>query len=133
MTRGELARQSGCNIETLRYYEKIHLMADPPRTAAGYRIYDEHHRRRLGFILRGRQLGFSIEELRGLLSLVDRGDYTCADVLDLTTGHLGKVQAKIADLRRLEDTLATIVAGCDGRDVPDCPVIDALFQDEDDP
>lgn len=132
MTRGELARRAACNIETIRYYEKIRLLPDPPRTAAGYRNYDEPHMRRLGFILRGRELGFSIEELRGLLSLVDRGDYSCADVRDLTTEHLGTVRAKIADLQRLEDTLATIVVNCDGRDVPDCPVIDALFRQRDD-
>ena len=132
MTRGELAKRTGCNIETVRYYEKIFLMPDPPRTSGGYRVYDEQHRRRLGFILRGRELGFRIEELRGLLSLVDCGDYTCAEVHDLTSEHLETVRSKIVDLRRLESTLATIVAGCDSRNVPDCPVIDALFQQEDD-
>ena len=80
LKRSELARRTGCNLETIRYYEKIGMMPEPPRTASGYRIYDDTHVARLRFILRGRELGFSIEELRGLLSLVDRGTQTCAEV-----------------------------------------------------
>lgn len=97
LKRAELARRTGCNLETIRYYEKIGLMPEPPRTASGYRIYDENHVARLRFILRGRKLGFSIEELRGLLSLVDRGTQTCAEVQAVTERHLADVRAKIAD------------------------------------
>jgi MerR family mercuric resistance operon transcriptional regulator len=66
MQRAELARRTGSNLETVRYYEKVGLLPEPPRTAAGYRSYDIAHERRLRFILRARELGFSLEEIRGL-------------------------------------------------------------------
>jgi len=128
MKRGELAKNTGCNIETIRYYENIGLLNDPPRNHSGYRIYAQDDRKRLRFILRGRELGFSIEQLRGLLALVDGGRYTCAEVRDLTGHHLNAIGEKIADLQRLEKTLAKTYAACDSRQVPECPVIDALFE-----
>lgn len=126
LQRAELARRTGCNLETIRYYEKIGMMPDPPRTAAGYRIYDEAHVARLGFILRARELGFALEEVRALLRLVEAGGYSCAEVRSMTVRHLADVQARIKDLRRLESVLKDTVAACSGDDVPDCPVIDAL-------
>ncbi len=126
MKRAQLARQTGCNLETIRYYEKISLMPDPPRTASGYRVYDDYHVERLRFILRGRELGFSIDELRGLLSLVDRGTQTCAEVKLLTDQHLEDVRAKIKDLKRIEKVLAATAAQCSGEQVPECPVLEAL-------
>ncbi|GAB4124150.1 MAG: Cu(I)-responsive transcriptional regulator [Rhodothalassiaceae bacterium] len=126
LKRAQLARRTGCNLETIRYYEKIGMMPEPPRTASGYRVYDETHVARLRFILRGRELGFSIEELRGLLRLVDRGTQTCAEVKALTEEHLDDVRAKIADLRRIEKVLAATAAQCSGDEVPECPVLDAL-------
>lgn len=126
LRRAELARRTGCNLETIRYYEKIGVMPAPPRTAAGYRVYDESHIRRLCFILRARELGFAIEEVRGLLHLVDGGNQTCAEVKARTEKHLVDVQAKIADLRRIERVLATTAASCSGDDVPECPILKAL-------
>lgn len=126
LQRAELARRTGCNLETIRYYEKIAMLPAPPRTAAGYRIYDESHVSRLRFILRGRELGFSIEEIRGLLGLVDGGTQTCAEVKDRTERHLADVRAKIADLRRMEKVLAATAAACSGNVVPECPVLDVL-------
>lgn len=125
--RGELAKRSGCNLETIRYYENIGLLRPPERTASGHRLYSPDDQARLGFILRGRDLGFSIEELKSLLSLVDSHDYSCGEVLDLTRDHLASVRQKIADLKKLERTLADVSAQCEGGDVPECPVIDALF------
>lgn len=126
LQRAELAKRTGCNLETIRYYEKIGLMPDPPRRASGYRVYDEGHVRRLRFILRARELGFAIKEIQGLLTLVDRGNETCAEVKLRTEKHLADVRAKIADLRRIERVLAKTVAACSGDDVPECPVLDAL-------
>ena len=125
--RGELAARSGCNIETIRYYEKIGLLKPPERTSSGHRLYSRDDCARLGFILRGRDLGFSIVELKSLLSLVDSHDYGCGEVLDLTRDHLASVRQKIADLKKLERTLADVSAQCKGGDVPKCPIIDALF------
>lgn len=126
LNRASIARRAGCNMETIRYYEKIGIMPEPPRTAGGYRVYDEIHVTRLRFVLRGRELGFSIEELRGLLQLVDRGTQTCAEVKALTELHLANVRAKIADLRRIENVLAATASQCSGRHVPECPVLEAL-------
>lgn len=126
LQRAELARNTGCNLETIRYYEKIGMMPHPPRTASGYRIYDDGHVYRLRFILRARELGFAIEQIRGLLELVDGGTQTCAEVKERTQRHLADVRAKIADLRRIEKVLATTAAQCSGDEVPECPVLDAL-------
>jgi len=129
ITRGKLAKRFGCHLETVRYYEKIGLLPPPTRSAGGHRLYQIDDQRRLRFILRGRELGFSIAELRGLLSLVDSHDYTCGEIFDLTIDHLGSVRQKIADLKRLERTLARISNECSGGAVPECPVIDALWAD----
>jgi len=125
-TRGDLARATGCNIETIRYYENTGLLPDPPRTAAGYRIYSAAHATRLRFILRARELGFSMEDIRGLMGLEDGAAPTCAEVKERTERHLADVRAKIADLRRIEKVLSVTAARCSGEDVPDCPVLETL-------
>jgi MerR family mercuric resistance operon transcriptional regulator len=128
MRRGELAERSGCNIETVRFYEKQGLLPAPPRTAGGHRDYAEEHRRRLTFIRRSRELGFTIGEVRGLLGLVDGGDWTCAEVRAMTLEHLADVRRKIADLQKLAAILEDMAAQCDGGAVPECPIIDALLE-----
>ena len=100
--RGELARRTGANLETVRYYEKAGLLPPPPRTASGYRSYDRAHERRLGFVLRARELGFPLVEVRALLKLVDERDQPCAEASRLAAAHLTEVRAKIADLKRME-------------------------------
>lgn len=127
MRRGELAQRSGCHIETVRFYERQRLLPAPPRTAGGHRDYDREHLKRLTFIRRARELGFTLEEVRGLLSLVD-GGYSCAEVRTITLQHLDEVRRKMADLERLAVTLDTMARQCAGGAVPDCPIIDALFQ-----
>lgn len=124
---GELARESGVGIETVRYYERSKLMPNPPRSEGGRRVYTEGHLKRLVFIRRCRQLGFSLEEIRGLLGLVDGREYTCGEVQALTLGHAETVRRRIESLRRLEETLSRIAAKCGGGTVPDCPIIDALL------
>ena len=126
LTRGELARATGCNIETIRYYEKVGLLPDPPRTTAGYRIYAIVHVARLRFILRARELGFSMDDIRGLLGLEDGTAPTCAEVKERTDRHLADIRAKIADLQRMEAVLAATASRCSGAEVPDCPVLDAI-------
>ena len=123
--RGELARQAGCNSETVRYYERVGLLPEPPRSAGGHRLYANDHLRRLIFIRRSRELGFTIDEIRNLLGLVE-GGYTCGEVRDATQAHLESIRRKIADLRKMERTLAGTASRCEGGTVPDCPVIDAL-------
>ena len=127
-TRGQLSDRAGCNIETIRYYEHIGLLPPPPRSQGGHRIYRQSDFKRLVFIRRSRELGFTLDEVRDLLRLVDSHKYTCAEVRDITLMHLKEVRNKISDLKRLQSTLAYIVGKCEGDTVPECPVIDALFQ-----
>jgi len=127
LTRGGLAARTGCNIETIRYYERVGLLPPPPRSAGGHRLYGEGLMRRLNFVRRSRDLGFSIEEIRELLRLVDGGTYTCAEVERLARDHVREIRRKISDLRKLEKALETMAAQCSGAAVPDCPIIDALF------
>ncbi len=124
---GALAKEAGVNVETIRYYENIELMPEPLRTANGYRVYDETGLKRLSFIRRCRELGFSLDEVRGLLGLVDGGNYTCAEVRDLSIVRLGDVRQKIRDLRKMERTLKEMVSQCDGGLVPECPIVDRLY------
>jgi MerR family transcriptional regulator, mercuric resistance operon regulatory protein len=128
LTIGALSDETGVNVETIRYYEREGLLPRAPRTAGGHRVFGKAHLRRLFFIRRSRELGFSGTEVRALLRLVD-GGYTCGVVRDLTLRHLADVRAKIADLRRLEQTLAAISSKCAGDDLPDCPIVEALSAD----
>jgi MerR family mercuric resistance operon transcriptional regulator len=123
---GALSRLTGVNIETIRYYEKIGILPAPPRTAAGRRVYGPWETRILAFIRRGRELGFTLGEIRALLELAGPGKASCADVRKIATRHLGDIRAKIGDLRKLERLLAATVAQCSGKRVPDCPVLDVL-------
>lgn len=125
---GELAKSAECKVETIRFYEKIGLIPEPARTESGYREYKDEHLRRLVFIRRSRELGFTIEEIRVLLELVDGGSYTCGDIQALTVEHLENIRQKIVDLEKLEKSLAKIASQCSGEKVPQCPVIDALFE-----
>ena len=127
LSRGILAKQSGVNSETIRYYEKIELMPDPMRSEGGHRMYNQTHLHRLSFIRRCRELGFNLKEIRGLLDLVDGGDYTCAEVRDRTTVHLNDVRQKLRDLKKMQRTLKTMVSQCDGGLVRECTIIDTLF------
>ncbi len=124
---GALSKQTGVIIETIRYYEHEGLMPAPPRTSGGHRSYSEDHLKRLTFIRRSRELGFSMAEIRGLLALVDGGSYTCGEVKSLTLEHAESVRSKISDLRRIRRILLDISSRCEGGSVPECPIIDVLL------
>ena len=122
---GHLSKETGVNIETIRYYERIGLMAKPSRSGNGRRLYHAPSARRLSFIRRARELGFSIEQIRTLI-VMSSGKGRCGDVHALTVRHLSDVRAKISDLKKLERTLAKAAAICTRDASPDCPIIDAL-------
>ncbi|TDX28377.1 MerR family mercuric resistance operon transcriptional regulator [Modicisalibacter xianhensis] len=126
LRRGELAKRTGCNIETIRYYERIELLPPPPRSGNGFRSYDERHLTRLAFIRRARELGFSLEEVKDLLRLVDGGHYTCAQVQELSLRHVDEIQRKVEDLRRMGRALNEMAEQCSGNQVPECPIINIL-------
>jgi MerR family mercuric resistance operon transcriptional regulator len=123
---GELSRRTGVNIETIRYYEKIRMLPAPRRTAGGHRAYGPQEARILAFIRRGRELGFTLDEIRALLDLGGPGRASCAEVRAIATRHLDDIRAKIDDLTKLERLLSRTVAKCSGQKVPDCPVLDIL-------
>ena len=132
LTRGKLSEQSGCNAETIRYYERIGLLPDPPRSDSGYRMYNNSHVSRLRFIQRARELGFSAERIRGLLDLSDNPkEHTRAEVKELTETHIQEVAQKIRDLQRLRSRLKSISSHCDGakESARDCPILISLFAD----
>ncbi len=128
-TRGSLSKRTGCNIETIRYYENMGLLPDPPRTQGGHRVYGEDHVKRLTFICRSRELGFRLNDIRSLLGLVDGGEFTCAEVHALTLDHVKDVKRKISDLLRMKRVLLQMAERCANDEIPECPIIDALFEE----
>ena len=126
LTIGKVSEITLCKIETIRYYEKEKLLPAPSRSAGGHRIYSTQSVDRIVFIRRCRELGFSMLEVRELLSLVDQDHFSCEKVQVLTERHLSDIHAKIKDLRRMQRTLKELSEQCSGLDVPECPIIDAL-------
>jgi MerR family mercuric resistance operon transcriptional regulator len=126
---GALSKDTGTNVETIRYYERVGLLPAPARSAGGYRQYATGHLKRLNFIRRARTLGFSIGEVRTLLQLSDERKRPCAEVRAVADAHLRDVRAKIADLRRMERVLKATVAKCASGRQMHCPVIEALYRD----
>ena len=128
-TIGQLAKHANCKVETVRYYEKSGLMPLPPRSRGGHRIYDFNHAKRLRFIRRSRELGFSIEQIKTLLRFIDEPDHSCGEVKTVALAQASEVQQKIDDLIRLKSALGKMVSQCKGKSYPadDCPIIDALY------
>ncbi|MDP1595387.1 MAG: helix-turn-helix domain-containing protein [Methylotenera sp.] len=126
-TIGVLSKESGVNLETIRYYEKVNLLPKPPRSASGYRRYDDNAIKRLRFIRRGRELGFGIDEIKTLLELADHPDQTCSAADKLAQMHLTEVEAKIKDLIAMREVLTQIVA-CQSHTAEHCRLIETLDQ-----
>lgn len=125
---GKVAARTGCNIETIRFYEKEGLLPPPGRTEGGHRLYTTEMVGRLVFVRRCRELGFSMAEIGQLLSLVDGDQVSCERVKDIADLHLVDIRSKIADLRKMERTLRDLSSQCSGDDVPQCPIIEVLQQ-----
>ncbi|RYY74009.1 MAG: MerR family transcriptional regulator [Gammaproteobacteria bacterium] len=127
---GELSRTSGCPIETIRYYEKSDLLQEPPRSSGGHRLYNESHRKRLGFILKARGLGFSLEKTRELLSLSENNTRSCNEALELVENNLTAVNEKLAELQIIKDSLLVMAKNCQqccpNAKAPNCTIVDAL-------
>ena len=127
---GALARLAGVKVETIRYYERIGLMRQPPRTRGGHRSYAPEHVERLRFIRRARALGFAIDDIRTLLRLAAGTADSCTQARDIAATHLADVRAKREDLTKLEAVLSQTIAQCDaeccGTAVPICPVLEIL-------
>ena len=127
MAIGILSKNTGTNVETIRYYERVRLLPAPARSPGGYRLYGTAHLKRLSFIRRARALGFSLEEVRTLLKLADERKRPCAEVRVVAEAHLDDVRTKIGDLKAMERVLKETVARCANGTGSHCPVIDALY------
>lgn len=129
ITVGILASETGCNIETVRYYEKSGLMPEPSRSEGGHRLYTFDHVKRLTFIRRCRELGFNIVQVKGLLKLIDEPGHGCGEVKAQALAHIEEIQEKIEDLRRLEKVLQSMSEQCheDEYSAQNCPIIESLY------
>lgn len=127
---GVLAQQTGCTVPTIRYYEEIGLLPTGPRTETGRRLYGAPAVKRLTFIRRCRDFGFSIEQVRELVSLVDEPERPCVEVRDIASGHLAEVRKRLAELQALEASLAAYVVSCNsacaGGSSIDCTILEDL-------
>lgn len=126
---GTLSKRTGCNVETIRYYERAGLLTASTRSPGGYRLYGAEHPKRLTFIRRARALGFSVHEVRTLLKLADERRRPCAEVRVVAAAHLADVRSKIADLQAMERVLRKTVARCADGAGSHCPLIEALYRD----
>ncbi len=126
MKIGQVSAASGCQIETIRYYERIGLLKAPARTEAGYRHYTDADVDRLRFVARGRALGFSLEEIASLLRLAQDEGLSCDDVDRLARAHLADVQQRVGDLLRIQEELQRTIEGCRGTQRSQCSILQAL-------
>jgi len=129
MLIGEVSKRTGCKIETIRYYEREGIKPSPARTEGGHRVYNNQQLRRLFFVRRCRELGFSLDQVRSLLSLVDSREYSCDEVREITLSHVNDVKRRIADLNKMKRVLSDMASSCVGGNIPDCPIIGRLFRD----
>lgn len=125
-TIGELARRTGVPAKTIRYYEETNLIPAAERTANGYRRYGDRAVHLLRFVKRARDLGFSVHDVGGLLALWGDDTRASAEVKSLAARHLADIEAKIAGLVGMRDTLRDLVDKCHGDGRPDCPILDDL-------
>ena len=123
---GDLARQTGTKVETIRWYERDGIMPAPVRTAGGHRVYTQADLDRLAFIRHARELGFPLEDVRELLRLADEPERPCAESDAIARTHLEAVRSRIARLQALEAELVRMVAACGHGRVAECRVIEVL-------
>ncbi|GIZ52049.1 Cu(I)-responsive transcriptional regulator [Noviherbaspirillum aridicola] len=130
MNIGQAAAASGVSAKMIRYYESIDLIRQGARTASGYRIYGDKDVHTLRFIKRARTLGFSLEQIRDLLSLWQNPGRASADVKAIAHEHVMQLEQRIRELSEMRDTLQHLAHACAGDDRPDCPILAGLSEAE---
>jgi DNA-binding transcriptional MerR regulator len=123
---GKLSEQTGVKVTTIRYYESIGLVDEPPRSPSKRRMYDEDAVQTFLFIRHGRELGFSIDAIQNLLGLQSNPDRDCSEVNAIATEQLMQIQQRIAQLTALETELKRMIRECEGGRIGTCGVIAAL-------
>jgi len=122
MNISEVSKRAGLPAKTIRYYEEIGLVS-PARSGNGYRSFRDSDLHKLAFLGRARALGFSIEDCRNLMTLYEDRGRASSDVKAIASEHLVAIDAKLAELRQMRNTLADLVSSCAGDDRPDCPIL----------
>lgn len=123
---GEAARASGVSAKMIRHYEAIGLVKAARRTDAGYRVYSAQDVQVLQFIHRGRALGFSLEQIGGLLALWQDKQRASSDVRALAQRHIDELNRKIAEMEAMRRTLEQLASSCHGDERSECPILDDL-------
>ena len=126
MNIGQAATATGITAKMIRYYESINLIPPGRRSDSGYRIYGDNDLHALRFVKRARTLGFSLEQIRELLSLWQNKERASADVKSIAMGHVAQLNQRIAELTEMRDTLQTLASCCHGDNRPDCPILQSL-------
>ncbi len=132
LTRGELAKQSGVNRETVRYYERSGLLPEPALNQSGYWLFTEAAAERIRFIKRAQSVGFSLDQIRALLDLQIAPDSTCGDVRGMVEHRIDELDEKIRQLTAMRDALADLLDDCPGgvRPLEECPVLERFASDD---
>jgi MerR family mercuric resistance operon transcriptional regulator len=131
LTIGEVAKAAEIGVETIRFYEREGLIAEPPRRASGYRQYPREAIRRLRFIRRAKELGFTLREIGELLSLRVDPSTTCADVRAMARAKIEDIDGRVAELHRIKDVLERLARSCRGKGpTSECPILDILDERE---
>lgn len=126
-TIGQLAREAGVNVETIRYYERIGLIQQPEAPVEGWRTYDDTAVRVVRFVKRAQALGLGLDDARALLALRTDPTGDCASAREVALAKLGVIEAKIRELAKLRDALQTVAEMCPGRGpTSNCPILDLV-------
>ncbi len=128
MTIGQVARQTGVSVETIRYYEKEGLVDEPERNPSGYRQYPAETIKRILFIQRAKAIGFTLREIHDLLSIQEKPEACCGDVLSRAESKMAEIEAKINELQRMKNALQMLTTECvSDNGLDNCPILDALY------
>lgn len=128
MTIGQVARQTGVSVETIRYYEKEGLVDEPERNPSGYRQYPAETIKRILFIQRAKAIGFTLREIHDLLSIQEKPEACCGDLLSRAESKMAEIEAKINELQRMKNALQMLTTECvSDNGLDNCPILDALY------
>ena len=128
---GEVAERGGVNLQTIRYYKREKLLPEPPRLASGYRVYPDHTVRRVRFIKRAQEIGFTLAEIRGLLAIRIDADRDSSEVRTLAQAKITDIEKKIQTLQRMKEVLGRITERCSGcGPASECPILESIDSDE---
>ncbi|MBJ7532966.1 helix-turn-helix domain-containing protein [Rhodomicrobium vannielii ATCC 17100] len=130
MPIGELSRATGVKVPTIRYYEQVGLLPEPPRTRSDRRIYDDSAIKRLRFIRHARELGFDVDAIRQLLDLSDQPQRSCAKVDAIARRHLEEISSRLARLAILKEELERMISQCSQEKIAQCRILDVLSHHE---